>query len=150
MADGSTQSPTQAPRTVAADAKCGIVIIGHGSTASALLEAARALVPGDGLADVVALDAGAGKTPEFKARVCEAIERVEQGRGVLLIADLMGSSPCMCGLQSSEGHGFALLTGLNLAMLTKLGLADRSRSPRELADDCADSVHRSICVKAPE
>ena len=32
-------------------AKCGVVIIGHGSTASALLDAARQVIPGDGLAD---------------------------------------------------------------------------------------------------
>ncbi len=128
-------------------AKCGIVIIGHGSTATALLEAARQLIPGEGLANAIAIDAGAGRTPEFEARVVAAINRVDEGRGILLIADLMGSSPCMCGMRESAGHGLAVVTGLNLAMLTKLATLDRRTSPRELADACAESVGRSICVK---
>jgi len=127
--------------------KCGVVLIGHGQTASALLTAVRQIIPGDGLADVVAIDAGAGRTPELSQRVCAAIEDVDEGRGILLLADLMGSSPCMCGVKQSLGHGFALVTGLNLAMLTKLATADRRQSPRELAAACADSAQRSVCVQ---
>lgn len=122
-------------------------MIGHGGTASALLAAARDIVPGDGLADVLAIDAGIGETDELKERVCAAVDEVDEGRGVLLIADLMGSSPCMCGIKSSAGHGFALVTGLNLGMLTKLALTNRRSSPRELANACAGSAQRSICVK---
>jgi PTS system mannose-specific IIA component len=128
-------------------AKCGVVIIGHGNTASGLLEAARMLIPGEGLADAVAIDAGAGRTAELEARVNAAVELVDEGRGILLIADLMGSSPCMCGMRESAGHGLAVVTGLNLAMLAKLATLDRRTTPRELAEACADSVGRSICVK---
>lgn len=128
-------------------AKCGVVIIGHGTTATALLDAARQLIPGEGLADVIAIDAGAGRTPDLEARVVAAIDMVDEGRGILLIADLMGSSPCMCGIRESAGHGLAVVTGLNLAMLAKLALLDRRQSPRALADACAESVGRSICVK---
>jgi PTS system mannose-specific IIA component len=128
-------------------AKCGIVIIGHGNTASTLLDAARQLIPGEGLADVIAIDAGAGKTPELEARVLAAVEQVDEGQGILLITDLMGSSPCMCGMRESAGHGVAVVTGLNLAMLAKLATLDRQATPRQLAEACADSVGRSICVK---
>lgn len=167
-ADGSTTRPSAkpgAPATVQSMAqsmaKCGIVIIGHGNTATALLEAARAIVcshgcdqhdqhdadRGDGLAEVIALDAGVGQTPEFSAELCATIERIDEGRGVLLLADLMGSSPCMCGINQSTGHGIAVVSGLNLAMLTKLAMADHRSSPRELAEACADSAQRSVRVK---
>lgn len=131
----------------AASAKCGIVIIGHGNTATTLLDAARQLIPGDGLLGAVAIDAGAGRTPELEARVVAAVEQVDEGRGILMIADLMGSSPCMCGMRESAGHGLAVVTGLNLAMLAKLATLDRQTTPRELAEACAESVGRSICVK---
>ncbi len=134
-------------RVIISEAKCGIVLIGHGSTASSMLDAARTIIPGEGLADVIAIDAGCGRTPELEARVCAAIEEVDEGRGILLIADLMGSSPCMCGIRESAGHGIAVISGLNLAMLTKLALLDRRSTPRELAEACADSATRSICVK---
>ena len=144
-ADGSSAPhPTAGSNTTA---KCGVVLISHGHTATALLEAARAIVPGEGLADVVALDAGIGQTPELRIKVCAAIERVDEGRGILLLADLMGSSPCMCGIAESAGHGIAVVAGLNLAMLTKLALLDRRSSPRELAEACADTARRSIIVK---
>jgi PTS system mannose-specific IIA component len=150
-ADGNPKSSTpMSPVDVdgsLAAAKCGIVIIGHGSTATTLLEAARQLIPGDGLADVIAIDAGTGRTPELEARVLAAVEQVDEGQGILLIADLMGSSPCMCGMRESAGHGLAVVTGLNLAMLAKLATLDRQTTPRELAEACADSVGRSICVK---
>ena len=143
-ADGSSSPQPELGTVVLDTAKCGVVLIGHGNTASALLEAARAIIPGDGLADMIALDAGIGQTPELRAVVCDAIARVDEGRGILLLADLMGSSPCMCGIKESVGHGIAVVAGLNLAMLTKLAVIDRQKSPRELAEACADSAMRSI------
>jgi mannose/fructose-specific phosphotransferase system component IIA len=144
MPDGSSTSSTTP--LAHADACCGVVLIGHGATASTLLAAARDIVPGS-LTAVVAIDAGAGQTPELTARVCKAVEDADEGRGILLITDLMGSSPCMCGIKQSLGHGFALLTGLNLALLTKLAVTDLHVSPSELAETCAESVRRSVCVK---
>jgi PTS system mannose-specific IIA component len=154
MADGSSSVQPSAPTGLAVSQcaraesapVCGIVLIGHGNTASTLLEAARSIVP-DCLDGVVAIDAGSGQTPELTARVCAAVEQIDQGRGILMLADLMGSSPCMCGLRQSTGHGFALVTGLNLAMLTKLASTDRHGELSELAEACADSARRSVCVK---
>lgn len=148
---GNTPSPAgPSPEPTVIPTECGVVLIGHGETASALLAAARAIIPGAGLDDVLAIDAGAGRTPELRAAVCDAIELAEQGGGVLLLADLLGSSPCTCGMDESAGHGFAVVTGLNLAMLVKLATLDRTVSPRALADACADSANRSVCVKAED
>ncbi|NJK89671.1 MAG: hypothetical protein HC923_09880 [Myxococcales bacterium] len=46
-----------------------------------MLEAARMIIPGEGLADVIAIDAGSGRTPELDARVCAAIEEVDEVAG---------------------------------------------------------------------
>jgi PTS system mannose-specific IIA component len=114
-----------------------------------MLEAARSIMP-DCLSGVVAIDAGCGQTPELTSKICAAVSQVDEGRGILLLADLMGSSPCMCGLRESSEHGFALVTGLNLAMLTKLAVADRNAELCVLAEACADSARRSVCVKIQE
>lgn len=145
--DGSSSPEPELGSVVLDTAKCGVVLIGHGNTASALLEAARAIIPGDGLADVIALDAGTGQTPKLRATICAAVQEVDEGRGILLLADLMGSSPCMCGINESAGHGIAVVSGLNLAMLTKLAVIDRRSSPYDLAEACADSARRSISIK---
>jgi PTS system mannose-specific IIA component len=157
MPDGSSSmqpaSRSEHRVEVSADAaKCGIVLIGHGNTASTMLDAARSIMP-DCLPGAIAVDAGCGETPELTAKICAVIEKVDEGRGILLLADLMGSSPCMCGIRESTGHsehGVALVTGLNLAMLTKLAVADRHADLCVLAEACADSARRSVCVKIQE
>lgn len=154
MPDGSSsvQPGSRVDPRANVSAKCGIVLIGHGNTASTMLEAARSIMP-DCLQGAIAIDAGAGQTPELTALTRAAVERVDEGRGILLLADLMGSSPCMCGLRESTGHsehGLALVTGLNLAMLTKLAVVDRHADLCQLAEACADSARRSVCVKIHE
>ena len=135
----------------AGQAGVGVVIVGHGDTASRLLAAARAIVGEGPLDDVAAIDAGAGQTPALTASIVEALAAADRGDGVLLIVDLLGASPCMCGLREGARRRLALVAGLNLAMLLKLAMLDRARlSARELAEACADSAQRSVSVRAAE
>lgn len=130
------------PSTVAV----GVVLVGHGDSASRLLEAAQAIVP-EGLHDLVAVDAGVGQSPELEQSLCDGIETADRGRGVLLIVDLLGSSPCRCGMQEAAGHEVMTLSGLNLAMLLKLASIDRAELElADLAEACAESGRRAIVV----
>ncbi|HGG57126.1 MAG TPA: hypothetical protein ENK31_04965 [Nannocystis exedens] len=127
--------------------RVGVVIVGHGATATGLLAAARGIV-GDQLDEVVAVDAGRGQTPKLSATLCRVLSEEDRGRGVLLIVDLLGASPCSCGLREGADHTKVLLSGLNLAMLLKLANLDReATSALELAVACADSATRSIVVQ---
>lgn len=124
----------------------GVVLVGHGDSASRLLAAARAIVP-EGLEDLIAVDAGAGQTPELEQTLCDGIEAADRGRGVLLMVDLLGSSPCRCGMREADGHALSTLSGLNLAMLLKLASLDRTALElAELAEACAESGRRAIVV----
>ena len=81
----------------------------------------------------------------LKATLCKAIARADQGRGVLMIVDLFGASPCTCGLRERAEHELVVLSGLNLAMLLKLATLDRrSCSPNALAQACAASGARAV------
>lgn len=129
----------------------GVVLVGHGSTATQLLEAAQGIVGAGALAGVTAVDAGVGQTPELARRLCDVITAADHGAGVLLVVDLLGSSPCTCGLRESIGHSVAVVSGLNLAMLLKLATLDRqSLSPSELASACAASAQRAVTVRSAE
>lgn len=124
----------------------GVVIVGHGDSASRLLSAARGIVK-QGLDDCVAVDAGAGQTPELERALCDGIEAADRGRGVLLLVDLLGSSPCACGMREASGHELRTVSGLNLAMLLKLANLDRGAlGLAELAEACAESGRRAIVV----
>jgi len=128
----------------------GVVVVGHGCSASALLAAAEGIV-GDALAGVVAVDANAGEDADLRTRMCAAVVAADRGAGVLLIADMFGASPCACGIRIAEGHPLAVLAGFNLAMLLKLATLDRrAASPAELAEACAASARRAIAVTTPK
>jgi PTS system mannose-specific IIA component len=125
----------------------GVVVVGHGLSASALVAAASGVVGADGLVGVVAVDAGAGQTTELDARMFAAVKAADAGSGVLLVADVFGSSPCTCGIRQAMGHRLAVLAGLNLAMLLKLATLDRTAlTPTELAQACAESARRAVAV----
>ncbi len=129
----------------------GVVVVGHGHTASALLGAAEGIVGPGVLQGVIAVDADAGETAELRARMCDAVIAADRGGGVLLIADMFGASPCSCGIRMASGHPLSVVAGLNLAMLLKLATLDRSAlDPAELATACSDSGRRAIAVSTPK
>ncbi|MCA9704753.1 MAG: PTS sugar transporter subunit IIA [Myxococcales bacterium] len=128
----------------------GIVLVGHGRTASELLDAARSIVGADALQGVVAVDAGRGETPQLGEELCAVIERVDVGAGVLVLVDLWGASPCACAQREAAAtcHQIVTLSGLNLAMLLKVAALDRRRLDAEaLAQACADSGRRAVQVQ---
>jgi len=128
----------------------GVVLVGHGRSASALLGAAEGIVGAAALAGVIAVDAGAGETADLRARMCDAVVVADRGAGVLMIADMFGASPCSCGIRMASGHPLSVVAGLNLAMLLKLATLDRAAlGPAELAEACGDSGRRAITVFSP-
>lgn len=129
----------------------GVVVIGHGETATGLLAAAKAIVPTGALDDVIAVNAGLGETPALIETMCAALDEVDAGAGVLLLVDLLGASPCQCGRREGSDHEVVTLAGLNLAMLLKLSTTDREGAkPQEVALACADSAQRAVRIAETE
>lgn len=127
--------------------RVGIVMVGHGQCASALLAAARPIV-GEALDDIACVDAGEGQTPELAARLCEVMSAADTGSGVVIVVDLLGASPCNCALQEGFGHRFAVVSGMNLAMMLKLAaLRGGSLGPSEIAAACAEAGQRAITTR---
>lgn len=130
--------------------RVGIAIVGHGSTASSLLAAARGILPAGSLDGVLAIDAGLGETPTFTEALCGAIAKVDRGRGVVVLVDLLGASPCQCARREGVGHSMVVVSGLTLAMLLKLiGLDRATLTPRQIAEACAEAAHRAVGVDLP-
>lgn len=126
----------------------GVVVVGHGETASHLLQAAKGIAPAGSLDHVVALDAGVGDSASFSSNMCTVLDRVDEGEGILMLVDLFGASPCQCGQRENKNHHLVMLAGLNLAMLLKLSSLEREgASPEALAQACADSGQRAVCIR---
>lgn len=129
------------------DAPVGVAIIGHGTTASTMLAAARNILAPGSLDGVIAIDAGLGETPTFSDAMCDAIARADRGRGVIALVDLYGASPCQCAQREGAGHGMIVVSGLSLAMLLKIGGIDRLRlEPRQIAEACAEAGRRAVGI----
>jgi PTS system mannose-specific IIA component len=82
----------------------------------------------------------------IRTRIDAAVHRLDEGRGVLVLVDLQGSTPCNCAVQVKQsGANVEILCGLSLPMLVKVAASDRERMlPAELAHEAAMTAIRSI------
>ncbi len=98
----------------------GIVIVTHGSTGSSLLEEAG-FVLGKRLVDipVVAFNHSADMQSGIE-EIRSSIQQVDKGDGILVLTDLMGSSPSNLVNEILEDNHAVTVTGINLGMLIRV------------------------------
>jgi PTS system ascorbate-specific IIA component len=98
----------------------GIVIVTHGKTGESLIEEAG-FVLGKEIDDILFMafnqseDSGSGAS-EIRC----SIEKVDCGDGVLVLTDLMGSSPSNLVTDVLEEYHAVMVTGINLGMLIRV------------------------------
>lgn len=97
----------------------GLVIVSHGRLAEALLETAAEIVgpfPNGEALEVTRRE----PISEVRARILGAVERHDQGQGVLVLADMFGGTAANVALELVGRHRLEIVTGCNLPMLLKL------------------------------
>jgi PTS system mannose-specific IIA component len=117
--------------------RIGVVVISHGQFATELLNAAEMIV-GD-LPGFTAVSIGwHDDVTVAREAIAMAIEKVDRGRGVLLLTDMFGGTPTNLGLSFLEKGRIDVVTGANLPMLIKLAkiteTGDLVSVPREICD----------------
>ena len=96
----------------------GIVIAAHGHLAEELKSTAKQIV-GE-LPHVSTCSVSPGSSAEeIRSHIDEAVKAVDDGDGVLVLADLFGGSPCTQSLLLCAKQKLEVLTGVNLPMLLK-------------------------------
>lgn len=97
----------------------GILIIAHGELGEALIHCASHVFGGRP-PRVAALGVSVHDEPaEVLPRVKTLIERLDQGQGVLILADIYGATPCNIGCRLLEPGRVEVVTGVNLPMLVR-------------------------------
>ncbi len=114
----------------------GVVVVTHGQLATELLNAAETIV-GD-LPRFAAVSIGWHEdTEDARAEIAQAIARVTQGRGVLILTDMFGGTPSNLAM-TFLGYTVEVITGVNLPMLIKLAdlgeRADLLTAAREMRE----------------
>ena len=104
----------------------GVVIATHGKLAEEMIRTAEAVV---GRLEQVAPLSVVATSPNMRTDLKAAIERVDQGDGVLLLTDPLGGSPTNLCVSFLADRQVEVVTGVNLPMVLKLGSLRASGKP---------------------
>ncbi|HET9360659.1 MAG TPA: PTS sugar transporter subunit IIA [Vicinamibacterales bacterium] len=97
----------------------GVVVVTHGQLASELLNAAETIV-GD-LPGFAAVSIGWHEdTEDARTEIEQAVARVDQGDGVLILTDMFGGTPSNLSMPFLSEGKVEVITGVNLPMLIQL------------------------------
>jgi PTS system mannose-specific IIA component len=121
----------------------GVVVVTHGQLAAELLNAAETIV-GD-LPRFAAVSIGWHEdTQDAREEIKQAIGRVQQGEGVLILTDMFGGTPANLAMTFLAEENVEVITGVNLPMLIKLaGLteqADLLAAAREMREHGRNAI----------
>ncbi|MBJ6760036.1 PTS sugar transporter subunit IIA [Myxococcaceae bacterium JPH2] len=127
----------------------GLVIASHGRLAEELVATAEQIV--GKLPAVATCNIEPGTSVEdLRVKMKDAVRRVDEGDGVILMADLFGGTPCKESLMMCQRMNLEVLAGVNLPMLLKANsLRSEQLSLPEMANQLASYGQRNItCASA--
>ena len=120
----------------------GVVVATHGKLAEEMIRTAEGVV---GKLDQVVPVSVVAAAPDMRGDLKAAIQRVDQGEGVLLLTDLLGGSPTNLCVSFLLERKVEVVTGVNLPMLLKLsGMRASGKAIFQIAHDLAEAGQRSI------
>jgi mannose PTS system EIIA component len=121
----------------------GVVVVTHGQLATELLNAAETIV-GD-LPRFAAVSIGwHDDTEDARTEIEQAIARVEEGAGVLILTDMFGGTASNLAMSFLSQGRVEVITGVNLPMLIKLAnlpeQSDLLASAREMREHGRNAI----------
>jgi PTS system mannose-specific IIA component len=123
--------------------KIGVVIITHSKIGEELIRATEAIVK-EKLRIVSVSVLQSEKTDHYRKLIDEAIGRVDQGAGVLLLSDMFGGTPSNLCFPFLKKGKIELVTGVNLPMLLKLATLSEELNISEVVQFIIEYGQRNI------
>ena len=110
----------------------GIVVVGHGRLAAEMLVTLEAVL--GRVEGIEAVETAAGDAADaIRGRIRAAVERVERGRGVVILTDIYGDTQTNQSLGVARETGAEVVAGINMPMLIKLTTARKTTDAPALA-----------------
>jgi len=123
----------------------GVVVVTHGQLATELLNSAETIV-GD-LPRFAAVSIGWHEdTGDAREEIGQAIARVQQGQGVLILTDMFGGTPSNLAMSFLGQGAIEVITGVNLPMLIKLANMPEQSNLLGIARDMREHGRSAIWV----
>jgi PTS system ascorbate-specific IIA component len=123
----------------------GLLLITHQRIGHALLEAAASIYGTLNLPTRCLAVPSEGDVEETRRTAAQLLEQVDQGAGVLILADIYGSTPSNVGRSLLVNERAILVTGVNLPMLVRV-LNYPDLSLPELADKACTGAQAGVMV----
>ncbi len=121
----------------------GGVIVSHGQVANELLAAAETII--GAVRHITAVSIGWHDDVEAATLEIErALERVSEGRGVLLLTDMFGGTPTNIASMFLRAGETEVVTGVNLPMVIKLASQQDGETLEEVARLVRDQGRQGI------
>jgi PTS system mannose-specific IIA component len=123
----------------------GVVVVTHGQLATELVNAAETIV-GE-LPRFAAVSIGWHEdTEDARAEIEQAIARVDDGAGVLILTDMFGGTPSNLAMTFLVAGRVEVITGVNLPMLIKLVNVPKQSDLLAVARDMREHGRNAIWV----
>ncbi len=101
------------------DLLVGAVVVTHGQLGQELVAVAQTIVGETSHIEAVSIGWN-DDVEESKKRIEEAVRKVDQGKGVIILTDMFGGTPSNLSLPLLQRNELEIITGVNLPMVIKL------------------------------
>jgi len=123
----------------------GLVIVTHGRLAHEFLSAMEHVVGHQRAVETVCI--GAEDDMERRRQdILEAVARVDDGQGVILLTDMFGGTPSNLAISVMEQTRAEVIAGLNLPMLIKLASVRTRENLQTCVAHAQDAGRKYISV----
>lgn len=108
----------------------GVVLVTHGDLATSFKNAVEHVVGVQKAFETICIDADDDMDAR-RSDIITAVKAADQGRGVVIVTDMFGGTPCNLAISILDIGSVEVLAGMNLPMLIKLA---RTRETGTMAD----------------
>jgi len=127
------------------DPLVGALVVTHGQLGQELVAVAQTIV-GE-ISHIVAVSIGWNDdVEESKKRIEEAVQEVNQGKGVIILTDMFGGTPSNLTLPLLQRNELEIITGVNLPMVIKLANQSGNDSLLELVTKVTEEGQKHISI----
>ena len=121
----------------------GVILVTHPQLGKEFIRSAELICGKFSGLETVSIDTRK-EVEDLRREIAEAIHRVDNGQGVLILTDMFGGTPSNMSLAFLDENRVEVLTGLNLPMLIKLASCREGRELKELARMVKEAGQKNI------